>query len=270
MERKLRFNGTWYPNEKKELLELVKTTPKTKSNYRFGVVPHAGLYYSASLIKLFFENLSPNINKIILITPSHYYRLQANIIGCGNFESFQTPFNKIKGFNIKSFTKGYEEATEREHAVEMILPFIAQREKIQLCAAHINEFSDLSYVNNYAKEVLNEIDDNTAVLASSDFTHYGSNFSYIPFGTKINSEIIEKVTNYDRDIATKLIIGNLYSTIQTAYEDKATICGLAPMLLVSEMARIKKMKGIILGQSNSIRPPIYDNNFVSYLTLAWR
>ncbi len=271
MERKLRFKGTWYPSDNYELKKLVKITPeKLNKQYLFGVVPHAGLYYSAPLIKLFFNQLKEDVNKILLITPSHYYSLKENVIGSGNFTSFESPFNTIEGFNLSCFEKHYEKATEREHAVEMILPFISQLKDIKLCVAHVNEFNDLSYIHNYAKQILDSIDDETAVLASSDFTHYGSNFNYTPFGNKLNDEIINKVTNYDRDIANQLINGDIYSTIKTAYKEKATICGLAPMLLISEIARIKNMEGNILGQSNSIKYPLFDNSFVSYLTLAWR
>lgn len=270
MIRKLRFSGLWYPSDKDELLKLVKTTPQNDNNSILGVVPHAGLHYSASLIKLFFTSLSSNINKILLLTPSHYYRLEENTIGSGKFEKFETPFNDIEGFNLSIFEKGYEKATEREHAVEMILPFIAQLNNIKLCCAHVNEFNDLSIIKTYAKKILSQVDDKTAIIASSDFTHYGSNFSYTPFGSKITKEVISKVSTYDKEIAEHLIKGDINSATRIAYKDKATICGLAPMLILSEIAKLKNLNGEILGQSNSIEKPIYDNNFVSYLALAWR
>lgn len=270
MIRKLKFSGLWYPKDKDELLELVKFTPRNDNNSIYGVVPHAGLFYSASLIKLFFELLSSNINKIILLTPSHYYRLEENTIGSGDFEYFETPFKNIEGFSLSIFEGGYEKATQREHAVEMILPFIAQIDNIKLCCAHVNEFNDLNIIKKYAKEIITTIDNNTAIIASSDFTHYGTNFNHTPFGNKINKEVINEVTKYDRNIANYLINGDINSASKIAYKDKSTICGLAPMLLISEIARLANIKGEILDQSNSIKKPLYDNNFVSYLALAWR
>ncbi|MGD1822187.1 MAG: AmmeMemoRadiSam system protein B [Pleomorphochaeta sp.] len=269
MYRKLRYRGTWYPSDNDELDKLVRITPNKDNKYIFGVVPHAGLHYSASLIKLLFDNLSLDIKKILLITPSHYYMLKKNIIGSGNFEKFETPYGDIKGFNLEIFEKHYENATIREHAVEMILPFIAQMKNTKLCCAHINEFTDIKTIKEYATKILENIDDSTAVIASSDFTHYGSNFGYTPLGNKINDELIQKITIYDREIANKLIVGDISSARKISYDDKATICGIAPMLLISEMARIKNLKGKILGQSNSLEKTIYDNNFVSYLTLGW-
>lgn len=271
MKRELRFNGSWYPSDKVELEKLIKVTPTNDNKDLYGVIPHAGLYYSSELIKLFFNNLSPNINKIILITPSHYFALEQNIIGCGNFDFYKTPVKDIEGFTLPIFHPGYEKVTAAEHAVEMILPFIAQRENIKLCCAHVNSFTDTNLATEYAKKILSSIDNQTAVIASSDFTHYGKNFNYTPYGNKIDDNLVQKVSSYDREIATQFASakGSL-AYVKGSLIDKNTICGIAAMLIVSEMARLSNMKGRILGQSNSIRSSTQDNNFVSYLTLAWR
>ena len=272
MIRKLRFEGSWYPSDKEELEKLIKVVPSDDNKDLFGVVPHAGLYYSSELIKLFFNNLNPNVNKILLITPSHYYALDNNVVGSGNIELFKTSIKDIEGFSVPSLLEpGYEQVTIAEHAVEMILPFIAQRDNIKLCCAHINRFNDVEIASDYAKKIINDIDDNTAVIASSDFTHYGNNFRYTPFGDKIDNQVLEKVTTYDRKIANGFISGDGKDTyIKAVMEDRATICGIAPMLVVSEIARLKNMSGRILGQSNSYEKSSFDNNFVSYLSLAWR
>lgn len=270
MRRKLRFDGSWYPSDLIELEKLIRVIPSCNNEDSFGVVPHAGLYYSSNLIKLFFNSLKPEINKILLITPSHYFSLEDDVIGSGDIDCFESPIKNIPGFTIPVFKTGYEIVTQKEHAVEMILPFIAQRSNMSLCCAHVNKFSDICIARNYAKLLLSEIDDKTAVLASSDFTHYGNNFNYVPYGDVVDNNLIEKVSAYDRDMADRFISGDCESAYLKATNDKATICGIASILLVSEMARLGGMKGRVLGQSNSYRNYINDNNFVSYLSLAWR
>jgi hypothetical protein len=206
-----------------------------------------------------------------LITPSHYYALEDDVVGSGNIDSFECIVKNIPGFNILFLQSGYEKVTEAEHAVEMILPFIAKRQDMSLCCAHVNRFTDLSIACKYAKMLLSEIDDKTAVLASSDFTHYGDAFGYTPYGSNIDDEIVKKVTLYDRNIANRFASGDgAAAYLKVTVKDKATICGIAPMLLVSEMARLRNMKGRILGQSNSLKSHTLDNNFVSYLSIAWR
>jgi AmmeMemoRadiSam system protein B len=271
MIRELKFNGLWYPSDKGELLKLTKSSPKTDNKDIFGVVPHAGLYYSSSLIKLFFDTLKPDINKIILLTPSHYFSLKDNKIISGNFDYYKTNFNTIEGFALDIFEQGGERVTINEHAVEMVLPYIGQRKNIKLCCAHVNRFTDVEKASDYAKELLSVIDDKTAVIASSDFTHYGPNFNYTPFGNIIDSSLVDKVKEYDRNIATLFVNGEgCLAYNKYAIKNKATICGIAAILIVSELARLKKMKGKILDQSTSIKNTSYDNNFVSYISLAWR
>lgn len=271
MKRKLKFNGLWYPANKDQLEKIVKIVPENDSRDKFGVVPHAGLYYSGELIKLFFNNLHPDINKILLIAPSHYYQIDNDVVGSGNFKSFETGFKTVAGFTLPVLTSGYEEVTKAEHAIEMILPFIGQLDNVSLCCAHVNRFTNFSKAKSYAKQLLSSIDKNTAVIASSDFTHYGNNFGYTPFGSFVNDDIIKKVTIYDREIANSFIEGENSAAYSKANdEDKATICGIAPILLVSEMAKLNNMKGRILGQSNSVKGKSVDNNFVSYLSIAWR
>lgn len=271
MIRELKFNGLWYPSDKGELLKLTKSSPKTDNKDIFGVVPHAGLYYSSSLIKLFFDTLKPDINKIILLTPSHYFSLKENIIISGNFDLYKTNFNTIEGFSLDIFEQGGERVTINEHAVEMVLPYIGQRKNIKLCCAHVNRFTDVEKASEYAKKILASIDDKTAVIASSDFTHYGINFNYTPYGNIIDSSLINKVKQYDKNIANLIVNGDgclAYS--EYALKNKSTICGMAAMLVVSELARLKKMKGRILDQSTSIKGNSFDSNFVSYISLAWR
>lgn len=271
MKRKLQFKGSWYPSNGKELKKLVKVIPVRDNQDRFGVVPHAGLYYSSSLIKSFFATLNPKIDKILLITPSHYYALEDDTIYSSHFNCYESFFRDIKGFSIEGFVSGYKMITEAEHSVEMILPFIAQRKNLSLCCAHVNKFTDVDTSRAYAKKILSKTDDTTAVVASSDFTHYGSSFNYTPFGLDVNEDVVKKVSVYDRNIAELFTKGHSDKAyFIAAYNDNATICGLAPMLIVGQMAELLNMKGRIIGQSNSLKDNQLDDNFVSYLSLAWR
>ncbi|MGH4037046.1 MAG: AmmeMemoRadiSam system protein B [Sphaerochaeta sp.] len=270
MKRQQIFAGTWYPSDKSQLEKLIEVIPVSDNVDLFGVVPHAGLYYSANLIKVFFSSLLPSIDKVLLITPSHYYALPDDKVGSGNIESFDCLINDISGFNLSTFESGYEEVTKAEHAVEMIIPFIAQRKNVSLCCAHVNHFTDVNIAHEYAKKIISEIDDRTAVIASSDFTHYGRNFRYTPYGTTITEQVEHHTAEYDKTIASQFAACDGVNAYKKAIKDRATICGIAPMLLVSEMAKINKMQGRILGQSDSLEQMNKEENFVSYISIAWR
>lgn len=270
MKRQQKFAGTWYPSDKNQLERLIEVAPVCDNKDLFGVVPHAGLYYSGELIKQLFSTLSSSINKILLITPSHYFSLPNDKIGSGNIDSFECLIHDIPGFSLPIFETGYEEVTKAEHAVEMIIPFIAQRKNLSLCCAHVNHFTDVDIANMYAKKILSVIDDRTAVIASSDFTHYGKSFDYIPYGPTINKEVESLITEHDKTIAKQFAEGNGEIAYKKSMKDKSTICGIAPMLVVSQMAKIKNMKGRIIGQSNSLNGKYKVESFVSYISIAWR
>jgi hypothetical protein len=271
MKRNVRFAGTWYPKDCKRLEELISFKTEENGSLFLGVVPHAGLFYSASLIKLFFSQLSPSVTRVILITPSHYFALPPDCIGGGTLSSFDSTLGDIEGFSLPFVDSGYEEVTCAEHAVEMFLPFLSFRGNTKLCCLHINRFTHPYRATQYAHKFLTLMDGHTAFVASSDFTHYGSSFGYIPYGRHITPSVVQRVTHYDRGMAQRFVAGDGLAAYERATkEDRSTICGIAPLLVVSEMARLASMEGEILGTANSLSPDSCENNFVSYITLGWR
>lgn len=70
MIRKQRFAGTWYPRDRASLEKITHLDAVEDPKVRFGVVPHAGLFYSAPLIRLFFSALESDIDKLVVIAPS--------------------------------------------------------------------------------------------------------------------------------------------------------------------------------------------------------
>lgn len=271
MKRNLKFAGTWYPKDGKRLEEIVSYKTEEDASLFCGVVPHAGLFYSASLIKRFFSQLHPAVSRVILITPSHYFALPPDRIGGGDVTSFASLLGDIEGFSLPFVDSGYEEVTCAEHAVEMFLPFLSYRGNTQLCCLHINRFTKPQIATHYAQKFLSLMDGHTAFVASSDFTHYGSSFGYTSYGRHITPSVEQKVTNYDKGMAQRFVSGDGLKAYERATkEDRSTICGIAPMLVVSEIARLASMEGEILGTANSLSLSQSENNFVSYSTLGWR
>jgi len=271
MKRNVRFAGTWYPKDCKRLEEIVSFKTEEEGSLFFGSVPHAGLFYSASLIKLFFSQLSSAVTRVVLITPSHYYALPPDRIGGGDVSSFASILGDIEGFSLPFVDSGYEEVTCAEHAVEMFLPFLSFRGNTKLCCLHVNTFSRPQLATQYAQQFLSLMDGHTAFVASSDFTHYGNSFGYTPYGTELTPSVVQRVTSYDRAMAQRFASGDGVASYEKATkEDRSTICGIAPLLVVSEMARLSSMEGEILGSANSLSPSQNEHNFVSYITLGWR
>ena len=263
MIRKARFRGSWYPYEKNE---IEKITGKSDSfgQMRMAVLPHAGLIFSGCLLRQFFSSIRKDIEKVIIISPSHYYRVPANRIIVSDFNEAETPFGTVKVEKPaiqNSITNN--DIIAAEHGLEMFLPFIGSRSlSVSFCVINsLNKAEDAKKLADLFKPLINQT---TALIASSDFTHYGKRFGYEPYKTDALAKTIES----DRNCAMLLASGKG----SEAYERyiHSTICGIAAASIVSETAYTLGLSGSLGNSSTSYDLTGDDEDFVSYQSVLWR
>ena len=263
MVRRDIYKGLWYPDCTKELDETVgKISGEGKA--RNAVLPHAGLFFSAEIIRTFFNTLSPFLKRIIIISPSHYFMTLEDRFTVSSFESAATPYGNIDLFPIKTRTSiENDKVIAREHGIEMFLPFI-KKKGLDASFLIISRVSRVDAIDRLAEELDDVITDDTGVIASSDFTHYGERFGYTPFGK--GGDV--KVKEYDRMIASLISSFN----IKDAYEKVmgGTICGIVPALIVSRLSEKKGLSGHIgKGYTSNDVLRDHDSSFVSYQSIIW-
>ncbi len=259
MKRNLAFSGTWYPSETGKLDGLISSGQHIMPA-RNAVLPHAGLFYSAPLISSFFMSLSASISKVIIISPSHYYRLKEGTVYSYSYDEVVTPYGNIPCFDFPADYVPFREALDREHGIEMFLPFAGKR-RLSVSFALISRVSDPEEI---ASQLRNSISDDTAVIASSDFTHYGPRFRYMPYG--FNAKKL--VEGYDQDAASLMAEGNTEKLL--AEFSDSTICGLAPASIVSSLSRMLDLEGKTGPHYTSADITGDEDDFVSYATVFWR
>lgn len=263
MERKLVFSGSWYPSSLEELDTLVGV-PGT-GPYRMAVLPHAGLYFSASYIRSFFSALDKDVNNVLLLAPSHYYYLPEGQLVTASFTSTETPYGALVTQPIESWHAiCRNEAIAKEHAIEMFLPFLGRLKGVSLSYALINHISSKVELEAIVDELMPLISDRTAVIASSDFTHYGPRFQYEIWGRNAEG----KVKEHDAKVASALIANDQNALLGDYAE--GTICGIAPATIVSTIAHRCGLSGLISAQGNSLTLCPGDDSFVSYVSILWR
>lgn len=304
--RKARFAGSWYSGDpmalRAEIDEFLETSAETyrslhrkieekQKNAAAAVLPHAGLYFSGRGIAHFFNNLDSETERIIIIAPSHYAALSPDLFSYGVFDSFDTPLGEIPGSPAESlgsleYTAPQQRAVEMEHAVEMFLPFIAHfnvlykknlnKRKATVLPLLISQVTGRDILEKLSSALLEWIgvdslkNKKTAVIASSDFTHYGERFQYTPFGMASVKEVEKHVDTYDRGIAER-IIEHKYDEIFTELSlNRPTICGIAPALITAKMMESIGAAGEIADCYTSNRYIEPDTNFVSYCLILWR
>ncbi len=271
MKRIARFAGLWYPDNPQELSLIVaphgshKRTSEERGAYRFAVLPHAGLYYSGALIASFFSALSEDVDHVIILAPSHYHYLKPGVLYTSRFTESETPFGSVPTIPLGVSDSILDnQAIADEHAVEMFLPFIAVRGGLSVSYGLISQIPGQDEVLAMAKKLSPLIGERTAVIASSDFTHYGRRFNYMPFGPRA----VEKVVQNDLLCAELLVKGDIADIIPTY--TTGTICGIAPAMITSCLAHMQGLSGHVAGHSTSLdKGGGPDDDFVSYVTVFW-
>lgn len=245
--------GRWFPDSKDELQNMVdsflKKAKSSSKNPVAVVAPHAGYVYSGmgegESYKVFDKK---DITRVIILGPSHYTSFHGISVLTG-FEYYNTPIGNVrlnsKGcemlYNEKMFTfkKG---AHSPEHSVENQIPFIQrvlpEAEIVPCIVGHLDK-DEFMECGQSIKKLL---DKKTVIAVSSDFTHYGHSFGYVPFATDIRNNL-EKL---DGGAIKEIEQADFKGFYEYVEKTGATICGknaISVMLCaVSGMAKGRLLK----------------------------
>lgn len=235
--------GSWYPGEKDKLKSLIqKLLDKTKlpklKGRSFGIIsPHAGIQFSGQAAAYGFKALKDTrIKRVIILGPSHYTLFKGLATSGVNF--YETPLGKVKVdrelsdelYKLPLF-QGPRDAELPEHSLEMQLPFLQViLEDFVIVPLVVSEMSPKDYEE--AAAVLKKyLDNGTVVVVSSDFTHFGGRFGYVPFRDNVK----ENLKELDGKAIDKIISKDLDGFIKYLDETGATICGARPIGVLIKM-----------------------------------
>ena len=178
--------GSFYPKDpiqlKKTLTSLLNANEDLNIDFptpvKAIIAPHAGYIYSGPVAAKAYSLVSTYIkrkNKITIIGPSHF--VPFNGIALSSAEFFETPLGKIKVdhhayklINRIPEVIYLDKAHDREHSIEVHLPFIQYLKKdVRIIPLAVGQTS----YQKVAKvlEKLCEEEDNLIII-SSDLSHY--------------------------------------------------------------------------------------------------
>ncbi len=218
--------GSFYPGSRNELIDTLKTLVGEKLGRQrvLGAIsPHAGYVYSGQVMGSVFSRIEVP-DTVVILTPNHTgygrpYSLWPE--GC-----WKTPLGEIATdeelvseiLNSCDLIEKDKEAHVREHAAEVILPFlqyINPRVKIVVIVVQTSQLEDLEIIGKSIGQVLKKTSPSTLVVASSDMTHYESHESA---NQKDKSAIAEIVALREE---------GLYNVVR---ESNITMCGVCPVI----------------------------------------
>ena len=154
----------------------------TYDNVAALIVPHAGHYFSGNVAAAAYMALRPAkpYKRIFLIGPSHYEWLNGASVN-SEVDGYATPLGTVRVdretalqlIGADTVFTYQEEAHDREHCLEVQLPFLQRRWKevppIVPIIVSTNDYAQLKRMAEVLKPYFN--DDNLFVI-SSDFSHY--------------------------------------------------------------------------------------------------
>jgi AmmeMemoRadiSam system protein B/AmmeMemoRadiSam system protein A len=262
-DKKIRDHLTtinWYPSAAPQLTRLVdhffkQASPKKIPGRVVGIVsPHAGLTYSGQCAANGFKQISDlrEIKRVILLGVAHRGGFYGAAVSDFQFNS--TPMGLIpvdtnitaKLAKEKLFRKN-NRIMQQEHSLENQLPLLqyamnqagnTNYKIVPVLFSQLNK-KDAQKVASIIKRY---VDDHTIVVASTDFTHYGSNYGYTPFYKDIKNNL----TRLDMGMIAhinKLNIDDYY-----LYKKKTgiTMCGFTPVAVLIHLFQGKEFRGTLV------------------------
>ncbi len=203
------------------------------------ISPHAGYAFSgpgaAWAFKEIAESRFPDL--FIMLGLSH-----SGFPTCVSLEDWETPLGIVK--NDRGFGKSLgilinENAHQHEHSIEVQLPFLQFVNKdrlndIRICPIIASE--DMAYREIAGKiaDTIKQAKKEAVIIASSDFTHYGFSYGYVPFTDNIK----ENMYKLDREAIAHILNLNPGQFLNYIDKTNATICGKYPIAACIELCNL--------------------------------
>lgn len=232
------LSGSWYPADPVELTASVDAFLKMADMAQLptgkpwlAITPHAGHgYCGAAAGKLFglLKDFRPD--NIIILAPNHRHAISE--IALPRETAFATPLGEVplhtdlleklsgeSGFALNHL------AHAQEHAIEIVLPFIQRTwpdnpPQVTPMLVPMMGADALARAGQVLKQ---ELSDNDLLLVSTDFTHYGSAFGYVPF----TEDVPMSLERLDAGAILKILAGDASGLLEYGRETGITMCGLA-------------------------------------------
>ena len=249
--RPAEFAGSWYPGQPAALTEQIDglferaTPPKIAGKPVAVIAPHAGYRYSAPVASAGYACLrGQTYKRVIVLAFSHAKggtyegvdvprELTAYATPLGNVPIDREACDRLLAHPLFSSNP---EIGRGEHSLELQLPFLQRALKdFKLVPLLVGRMSD-AHCAQVAQAILPLVDEDTLLVVSSDFTHFGRRYGFRPPADNVPAKIGELAGQAANSINACDYDGFVAHLAKT----QDTICGRGPIRL---LLRILSMQG---------------------------
>jgi len=236
--RRASFAGSWYPDipeacerEIKQFLGGKEALEIPKGPWVGGIVPHAGWYFSGAIACHVIHALKTGIPPdLFILFGMHLHPASPNYIMTEG--AWETPFGELvietelARRMAEKFPFHIETARShvKDNTIELQLPFIKfffPKAKIVPMGLPPKETS--LEIGKAAAEISFDLGMSARVVGSTDLTHYGFNYGFIPEGT--GASAVKWVRNEnDRKVIEAMLAMNPTGVIEEALANQNACC----------------------------------------------
>ncbi|MFV1977086.1 MAG: AmmeMemoRadiSam system protein B [Candidatus Scalindua sp.] len=237
--------GRFYPDSEAELSKKInnyldKALMESLPGKPIAIIsPHAGYQYSGAVAAYGYKAIENyKYKKVIVLAPSHYSRYRgASVL---DVDAYKTPLGLVKlnqGIcnnlvNNPPFIGTFKNAHKREHSLETQLPFLQtvlgdDFELIPLLISRLNN-DEFDFIADKLRPL---IDEDTLIVVSSDFTHYGYGYDYVPF----KKDVEAKLKRLDYGAFERILALDFDGFFRYKRATGITACGFMPIALMMKI-----------------------------------
>jgi AmmeMemoRadiSam system protein B/AmmeMemoRadiSam system protein A len=272
--------GTFYTEDPKQLRFVVEQALKAgpgTHDARALVVPHAGYAFSGEVAGRAFAALATKgLRRVILLGPSHHRAFSGGALPAKGIDGYSTPLGEVRVDRVaveslreNSDFDGPSAAHGPEHSLEVELPFLQViAPNAEIIPILVGNETDTAIAGRMAKALAPLLDEGTAVIVSSDFTHHGDRYRWSPFS---QPNLGDKLVHLGEVTAGRLAAIDPDGFTFQVEVSGDTVCGVRPaMVLAQLLARAFDGGGEVLEVTTSGHRTGAWELSVTYIAVAFR
>ena len=237
--------GSWYPGTEREIRALAEKWEVACGEATSGeapnvlVLPHAGWAYSGETAWTAVRTVrGAKFRRVVVLAPSHRAWIENRLVAPES-DAVSTPLGEIKidrdwldRLALVAPVSRNDRIHSVEHSTQIEYPLLqlALRNGFTIVPLVMGSFG-VDQMGMCVRALARLMDAETLLVISSDFTHYGDDFSYTSFGKGGGEDVRRKVAASDDEAFGLMAKGDADAFAAFIKRTGATICGHVPIEL---------------------------------------
>ena len=236
--------GRWFPADASELKRMIEgLLPSPRPPPAAGVcavlVPHAGYQYSGKVACQVYARLDTHAyDRVVVMGPSHSVAMPGKV-SIPDAAILETPLGRVAvdtafvaALRKSSLVVCEPRAHLQEHSDQIQIPLLQTLfgDRIRVVTIVVGQMDPWSS-KGLADALRPLLDERTLVVVSSDFTHYGPNYGYVPF----TKDVPKQLDALDHQVFARIAAIDADGFREVMEKTQATVCGHDPIAILLDL-----------------------------------